>query len=373
MADTSVSYKCPHCGAPIQFKPEAQTVTCDYCGTKFDVAVLEGLYAKKEQLAAEADAARQAKWQTEKAGNEWSDEEAARLKGYTCSSCGAEIVCDDNTMATECCYCGNPTLIPSRFSGMLRPDFIIPFKKTKDEAVAALKRFYRGHWLLPKAFTVNNRIEDVQAMYVPFWLFNAKVTASASFRAEDDSYLETEDERIVETRVYQCNRTGQLTFNRIPVDGSKKINDLYMESIEPFDYSQIVPFNSAYFAGCLADKYDVDAEAAVPRADSRLEKSSFDLLSNTVVNHQRRTLEGGFVHKDEDSVEYAMAPVWILTTRYQDKPYTFMMNGQTGRFVGSLPYDKVKSYWAFLIAMLVTLPVFYLIVHAIMGGKPWPI
>ena len=256
---------------------------------------------------------------------------------------------------------------------MLRPDFIIPFKKTKDEAVAALKRFYRGHWLLPKTFTVNNRIEDVQAMYVPFWLFNAKVTASASFRAEDDSYLETEDERIVETRVYQCNRTGQLTFNRIPVDGSKKINDLYMESIEPFDYSQIVPFNSAYFAGCLADKYDVDAEAAVPRADSRLEKSSFDLLSNTVVNHQRRTLEGGFVHKDEDSVEYAMAPVWILTTRYQDKPYTFMMNGQTGRFVGSLPYDKVKSYWAFLIAMLVTLPIFYLIVHAIMGGKPWPI
>ena len=84
-------------------------------------------------------------------------------------------------------------------------------------------------------------------------------------------------------------------------------------------------------------------------------------------------MEGGFVHKDEDSVEYAMAPVWILTTRYQDKPYTFMMNGQTGRFVGSLPYDKVKSYWAFLIAMLVTLPVFYLIVHAIMGGKPWPI
>ena len=98
MADTSVSYKCPHCGAPIQFKPEAQTVTCDYCGTKFDVAILEGLYAKKEQLAAEADAARQAKWQTEKAGNEWSDEEAARLKGYTCSSCGAEIVCDGYRM-----------------------------------------------------------------------------------------------------------------------------------------------------------------------------------------------------------------------------------------------------------------------------------
>ena len=115
MADTSVSYQCPNCGAPLQFKPKDKTVTCDYCDTKFDVQTLEAIYAQKEARAAEADAARKVRWKTEAAGQDWSDDEAAHLQTYTCSSCGAEIVCDENTMATECCYCGNPTLIPSRF------------------------------------------------------------------------------------------------------------------------------------------------------------------------------------------------------------------------------------------------------------------
>ena len=230
MADTSVSYKCPNCGAPLQFNPKAKSVTCDYCDTKFDVQTLEALYAQKEARAAEADAARQVRWKTEEAGQDWSDEEAAHLQTYTCSSCGAEIVCDENTMATECCYCGNPTLIPSRFSGMLKPDYVIPFKKTKDEAVAALKQFYQGRWLLPKAFTAHNRVEAIQPMYVPFWLFHAQVTASAAFRAEDDAVFETPDETIIETSIYHCDRTGSLAFHRIPVDGSQKMDDTYMES-----------------------------------------------------------------------------------------------------------------------------------------------
>ena len=94
------------------------------------------------------------------------------------------------------------------------------------------------------------------------------------------------------------------------------------------------------FAGYLADKYDVDAEAAVPRADERLSQSALAILEDTVDNHQRRTFEDGVVHKDEGTVEYAMAPVWILTTRYDGKPYTFMMNGQTGKMAGSLPMTR---------------------------------
>jgi len=93
-------------------------------------------------------------------------------------------VADANTMATECCYCGNPTMIPSRFDGELKPDRIIPFQKTKEDAVASLKAFYEGKRLLPDAFRKGNRVEDVQAMYVPFWLFDADVSAEATFRAE---------------------------------------------------------------------------------------------------------------------------------------------------------------------------------------------
>lgn len=140
-----------------------------------------------------------------------------------------------------------------------------------------------------------------------------------------------------------------MSFERIPVDGSEKMDDTFMESIEPFDYKEMVPFSTAYLTGFLADKYDVDAEAAVARADARVVKSAEGCLADTVTGYTRVTSNGDCaVIKDENAVHYAMVPVWILSTRFEDKPYTFMMNGQTGKVVGSLPidYGKLRNYTA---------------------------
>lgn len=363
MADTSVSYSCPNCGGPLEFAPGSTKVTCPYCDTEFETATIENLFAKKQEQAIEAEKAKAAKWDTASAGDEWSQEEAAHMRAVTCSSCGAEIVSDENTMATECCYCGNPTMLPSKFDGMLKPDFVIPFKKTKEDAVAALKDFYKGKRLLPAAFTANNRVESIQPMYVPFWLFDSKVHATAEYRAENDNIIDTEDETITETSVYRCDRSGDMSFSKIPVDGSEKMDDTYMESIEPFDYNDIVPFSPAYLTGCLADKYDVDAEASVPRADSRIEQSAMDVLQDTVSDYSRAECQEHFITKEGDTVSYAMAPVWILTTKYQGKPYTFMMNGQTGKMVGRLPYDNTKSYIYMLAVTVVLTPILFFLIQ----------
>jgi hypothetical protein len=226
---------------------------------------------------------------------------------------------------------------------MLKPDYVIPFKKTKEEAVAALEEFYKGKKLLPDKFTANNRVQAIQGMYVPFWLFNSDISASGVYKGENDSVVTTPDEIITTTSVYRCERNGSMRFERIPVDGSKKMDDSYMESIEPFDYSDLVPFSSAYLSGFLADKYDVDAEAAVARADERVCRSAEGCLESTVTGFMRtHQMEDCAVFKENGAVQYAMVPVWILTTQYEGKPYTFMMNGQTGRLVGSLPADKNK-------------------------------
>ncbi len=367
MANTTVSYKCPHCTAPLNFQPGKETISCEYCGTEFETAAIKALFEREQERAAKAAEAEQVSWDTSGAGTEWSDEEAGGLQKFTCSSCGAELVCDENTMATECCYCGNPTMIPSRFEGALMPDYVIPFQKTKKEAVAALKEFYKGKTLLPKAFTANNRVENIQPMYVPFWLFDSKVFSTASFRAETDHIYDTPDETITETRVYACERAGSMAFRSIPVDGSKKMDDSYMESIEPFDYSNLAEFNGGYLAGYLADRYDVDAEESVPRADKRMESSSVGVLQGTVTGYDRVSLTDHVVSKTEGKVTYALAPVWILTTRYQGKPYTFMMNGQTGKMAGSLPYDKVKSWLYPGAAGLIAAPFIYYVLKVFMA------
>jgi len=365
MADTSVSYKCPNCGAPLSYLPGDDHVTCEYCGSTFETSTIEKLFAKAQERAAEAERKQEAKWETEKAGNTWSEEEREGMQVFTCSSCGAELVADANTMATECCYCGNPTMIPSRFDGELKPDRIIPFQKTKEDAVASLKAFYEGKRLLPDAFRKGNRVEDVQAMYVPFWLFDADVSAEATFRAERVRRYERGDEIITETKYYDCYRAGDMSFRRIPVDGSQKMDDAFMESIEPFDYHGLKPFSPAYLTGALADRYDVDAEASVPRADERIAGSAAELLEKTVEDYDSVSINGDpTVHKESGDVTYAMAPVWILTTRYQNEPYTFMMNGQTGQMAGRLPYDNVKSYLYLAGSAVISLPILYAIIYA---------
>ena len=365
MADSSVSYKCPNCGAPLSFLPGKKTVTCEYCGTEFEVSAIEELFRDKQEMAARAAEAQEAKWETENAGSEWTSDEAKTLQAFTCSSCGAELVCDENTMATECVYCGNPTMIPKRFDGMLKPDYVIPFKKTKAEAVAALKEFYKGRMLLPSNFTANNRVEAIQPMYVPFWLFDSKITAQAEFRAEKHHVISTPKEIITEVSIYNCRRKGVMSFERIPVDGSKKMDDAYMESIEPFNYGDLVPFSAAYLTGYLADKYDVTAEVSAARADKRVETSAIEVLQNSVENFDAVQLENAAVVKDVGKVSYAMVPVWILTTRYNDKPYTFMMNGQTGKVVGSLPYDSTKAFLYPALCSLVLMPILYFLISSL--------
>ncbi len=363
MANTSVNFTCPSCGAPLPYALEQKQITCEYCGTSYSIEQLEALLGSEQKLEEHRTKAETSSWKTAEAGKEWEPKEANNLQSYTCSSCGAEIVCDQNTMATECCYCGNPTMLPGRFSGMLKPDYIIPFKKSKEEAIAALQKFYQGKRLLPNDFIKNNRVQAIQGLYVPFWLFDSAVTAGAAFRAERDSVVTTSDYIITTTSIFHCTRLGKMAFARIPVDGSKKMDDAYMESIEPFDYRELEPFQAAYLSGFLADKYDVKADQAVGRADQRVTSSASGCLASTLDSGYNRisSLQPCSVVKEAGEVRYAMVPVWILTTRYQDKPYTFMMNGQTGKIVGYLPIDKTKLVLYCAATFLVALVVFYIL------------
>jgi DNA-directed RNA polymerase subunit RPC12/RpoP len=306
---------------------------------------MEQLFAAKDNQAAAAgakEAAGGSGWDTSQAGTEWQAGETEKFQTFVCSSCGAELVTDGNTMATECVYCGNPTMLPQRFDGSLKPDFIIPFKKTKEEAVAALKAFYEGKKLLPDAFTAHNRVEAIQSLYVPFWLFDSQVHALFHYDAANVKMYQEGNDDVKETEHYNCVREADIQFKKIPADGSKKMDDDYMDSIEPFNYEEMVPFTTAYLTGHLADKYDVTAEESAVRAEARVNASTKAIMDASV-EFDTVNVTDSKIDKTGGDVKYAMVPVWILTTKYDGKPYTFMMNGQTGKFIGSLPTDKGKE------------------------------
>ncbi len=348
MADKITNYQCPACTGPLHFDPVTGKLTCDYCGSSYTVAEIEALYAEKDEAAAQSAQAAQAAAEPAPEGSPWSEAEAAGLKVYNCPSCGAELICDQTTAASSCPYCGNPTIVPGELSGALRPDWVIPFKLTKEQAIEKLKAHYRKKPLLPKLFSRQNHLEEIKGVYAPFWLYDGQAEGSASFRTTKVRHWTEGKYDVTETSYYDCYRSGSLAFSRIPVDSSTKMPDEHMDAIEPFDYSELKPFSTSYLPGFLADKYDVDAVTAEERARKRAEQSTLSALESTVTGYNSVSVQGTDLHYRRTALHYALLPVWLLSTRWNDKVYLFSVNGQTGKLVGDLPVSKGRlCAWLF--------------------------
>lgn len=337
-------YKCPCCGGAITFDSTLQKMKCPYCDTEFEMETLRDYDAQlKDEKADELS------WDTA-VGGAWQEGETAGLRSYICRSCGGEIVGDAQTAATACPFCDNPVVMTEQVSGVLRPDYVIPFKLDKKAAKAALTRFYSGKRLLPRVFKDQNHIDEIKGIYVPFWLFDAEADADVRYRATRVRFWSDSRYDYTETSFFSVLREGGLAFERVPVDGSSKMADALMESVEPFDFSEAVDFQTAYLAGYLADKYDVTAEQSVERANARIRKSTQDALAATVQGYNTVTPESSSVRLHNGKAKYALLPIWLLNTRWNGKSYTFAMNGQTGRLVGDLPVDRA-AYWRWLLGL----------------------
>ena len=364
MASQITNYQCPACTGPLHFASGSGKLECEYCGSAYDVAEIEALYAGQEEKAEAAFQETEAKGETGELGEEpaWDTSalqedwgaDSEGMKAYSCPSCGAELICDATTAATSCPYCGNNTIVPGQFGGTMKPDYVIPFKLDKKAAVAALKKHYSKKFFLPRAFSSGNHLEEVQGIYVPFWLFDAGAEADCRFHATRSHTHTDGDYRVTVTEHFDVRRSGTMEFERIPVDGSKKMPDDYMDSIEPFDYAGLKSFSTAYLPGYLADKYDVTAQESMERADRRCHNSAFDQMRRDISGYEVVNQVGGNVRLHRGKVHYVLMPVWTLRTRWKNQDYLFMMNGQTGKMVGDLPVSngKVGAFFAVLAVVL---------------------
>lgn len=353
MPSQITNYKCPACGGPLRFAGDSGKLQCDYCGSAFEVADIEKQMSGADGKAADAfqdEAKKAAKsgdaWDASDLNSDWGAD-ASGMKTYSCPSCGAELMCEEATAATSCPYCGNNAIVPGQFSGALKPDFVIPFKLDKDAAIKALKKHYQGKLFLAKAFSSQNHIEEVQGVYVPFWLFDGKADAELTFDATQESSHREGKYEVTTIRHYEVRRSGSVEFERIPVDASRRMPDDLMDSIEPFDYADMKKFSTAYLPGFLADRYDVSIEESAPRADERASNTIVSMLEDTVTGYTTCAIQSQNIRLKRGKAHYALLPVWLLSTKWNGKNFLFAMNAQTGKMVGDLPMSWGKFWLTF--------------------------
>ena len=330
-------YQCPCCGSSLQYDGQSGEMKCQSCDNTYPVDTIRELEeADKIQDAFSAEEG----WDMGDSFREGGEE---GLKSYQCPSCGSRMVLPDTEAATWCPYCENPSVLPGVLTGAFRPEGIIPFKKTKEDAKAAFKNLCKGKKLLPSGFASQTRVDKISGVYVPFWLFDCETDSDITYRGTRVSHQRRGDWEITRTAHYHVRRGGQIGFKSVPVNSSSKLDDTLMEAVEPFNSQETTAFTPAYLSGSQAERYDEDAEKCQTRANARIRESVENACRASAMGYTTLTPVHKRINMKHGKVKNVMMPVWMLNTTYKGKQYTFCMNGQTGRIVGNLPVDAGKA------------------------------
>lgn len=356
--ETSLDTRCPACSASISFNPKEQKWKCDYCGSTFSIEEMQ-----KHKNSSEAKQNQKKKVSKE--------EDPGSYVSYKCQSCGAEIVADEQTAATFCVYCGNTAILKSKLDGKFAPDYVIPFKKTKEDAVEAFKSLNKGRPLMPKFFNKEENIEKIKGVYIPFWLYNVDVSGELDIKGTIVTSWTSGDTHYTKTDTYSKHRAGTVGFKRIPVDGASRFANDIMNTIEPFNYGELTPYNHAYLSGFYAERYDEEGDKVFKEVADRAKNTATSVMKNDGRSYQSEVITRNTLEPKEISKEYAMLPVWMVNIRFGGKMHTFAMNGQTGEFVGNIPISG-KKFAFYLILQLVVFALIALVlsyVFFMMGGN----
>ena len=331
---STATYTCPCCGAPLSFSGESGKLECASCGNSYELDAIQALTSAESVDRLEF----------ENQAESFDASEAAQMQVYICKGCGAELLTEDTTTATECPYCGSPTILPERIEGGVKPEKVIPFKVTKEEAQKQFEEYFKGKRLLPNVFLQSrNRIAEMRKLYVPYWLFDCDAQANIVYDAEKRNTERKGDWEITRTRYYLVRRSGRMGFDSIPVDGSEKLDDKITESLEPYDLSAAVPFQPAVLAGALADQADVEAKDCEKRAVERVETSVSQAMRDTVTGYSSVSERSRSIYSENGRATPVLMPVWLITTQKEGKTYTFAINGQSGKLTCDVPADTKKS------------------------------
>lgn len=352
-------YKCPNCNGALEYNPITDKMECEFCGEGYVLAEIEAVQERKEHTyntqtgaqnviedgeVCDNHASGSTAQDEEQELNLFAGMETMECNIYTCTSCGAELAINESEVATFCAYCGQPTVVFSRVSKELKPQSIVLFRINKEQAVDGIREKLNKSFLVPKEIK-NFSVDKVRGIYIPSWVFDIHYYDMQHWEVKNS------DNKVIKT----FDREAECLLKGLTLDASKQLDDELSQRLEPFDVRTRKPFESGYLSGYYADKYDYDVERMRNYAYWRA-KQLFDAQIKETISDQNAQLKLSYPKRVIKNVEYTLLPVWFVTFRYNYENYTIAVNGQTGKVVGTVPYDKRKVNVLFImIAAVVAL------------------
>ncbi|MCM1283207.1 MAG: hypothetical protein NC180_02620 [Muribaculaceae bacterium] len=332
---------CPSCGGNVKFDIPSQKLTCDFCHERFDPYAFEDKTKDAE----------------ESTSSEQTEDGEFEVTIFTCPQCGGEILSTDNAAAGFCSFCGASTILYSRISHERRPNFIIPFKKTKEDCKQAYAELMKKAIFAPKELKDPSYIDSFRGIYMPYWAFfitqkgAMEVPAYKEYRRGDYVYKD------------HYNLDGRLDayYKGLSYDASSSYDDSISETLAPYDLKGMKAFTPAYLSGFYADTADVAPSVYQPEAEATATEQSVKQLGRVPAFSGYSIKDSAAtqaLHTKTEHVDSTMFPVWFMSYRRKDRVAYVTVNGQTGKIAADIPIAPMKY---FLSSLLLAVPLFFVL------------
>lgn len=356
-AEESHRFPCENCGADYTYDPATGNLTCGHCGHTDSIRSGPWRGAALQELDLRAAVAQQL-----------PEAEIEITRVSTCPNCAAQVAFDPGVHARECPFCATPVVTGTGENRHIKPKGVLPFAVTERAAHKAMSDWLGQLWLAPgglKQYARKGR--RMQGIYVPYWTYDAQ-TRSA-YRGERGTVYyvterfqrggKTETRQVAKVRWRPVSGRVQRFFDDVLVLASKSLPKRYTDALEPWDLSQLEPYQPQYLAGFRAEAYTVDLEAGFAEARQRMNR----VIERDVrfdIGGDRQRIGAIDTQLSDATFKHVLLPVWLAAYKYRGKTYRFVVNGQSGRVQGERPYSAIKIAIAALAAAVAVAAVAYL-------------
>lgn len=356
--------RCPKCGSTdVRLKLGTDVLVCQFCRNKWHGALVEqefGLGEGLDQLRGTIIAS----------GARDIEAGTASLMSFKCTGCGAEVTINtETTMTARCHWCRHVFGVNEQVANGAVPDAVLPFRITKDDAVARIRQFVDKRRLFAlKAFKDQFTPENVVGVYMPYMIVDSNVSASVSGKGEIKTRQYTRGEgdkkkTYYDADVYQVDRAVDFTVDDLPLESSAERGNLdtkantnnIINAILPFDTKNARKWNASYLLGFSSEKRNLDVEKMKPRLEDQLLSIARAQVEGSVRRYDRG------VRWEQERVDLhgsrwvsMYLPVWLYSYHQPGRNggmlHYIAVNGRTGETMGSVPVQQ----WKLLLAALTT-------------------
>ena len=280
---------------------------------------------------------------------------------FTCPQCGGELSSMDNEATSFCSFCGASTILDSRISREKRPDYILPFQKTKEDCKKQYSSAMKRALFAPKQLKDQAYIDSFRGIYMPYWIYDysqkgpIRIKGKRSHRSGD--YIITD----------HYDLTGNLDgeYNGLYHDASSSFADNLSEAIAPFQEASLKRFTPSFLSGFYADTADVeksvyedDMLAITTQATVKTIKNTKPFKKYTLEIPSGSNERAVVFHSQLTATASGMFPVWFLSYQKNGRVAYAAVNGQTGKLAADIPVEPKKYL---LGSVLLAIPLFFLL------------